>query len=89
MTGPLRERRQPELLLWAMIVCAIGACLNFVGLGFAMHRIGAQASAGQRARATQCAREPIIRKLVVAGERYRLLDHADVATYRRTAPDCP
>jgi hypothetical protein len=64
------------------VVCAANMCLLLLLL--------VQRSAdGLAARATQCAREPVLRKLVVAGEHYRLLTAADRREFERTAPrDC-
>lgn len=65
----------------AIAVLGIVITVNFLLLIPTVHE-------GQKARTTQCEREPIFRKLVVAGAHYHLLNALDVATFERTAPDC-
>jgi hypothetical protein len=77
---------------WAMPLLlgllAVGIAVNFALLIPALRREASQAQGGHQARVTQCAREPIFRKLIVAGEHYHLLSARDVQTFKRTAPDC-
>lgn len=70
-------------------VLAVGIAINFALLIPTLRKQSLQAADGQKARVTQCAREPVIRKLVLAGQHYHLLTAADVADFRRTAPHCP
>lgn len=87
LTRPTRQGRS-KLLIFVMAFCAVGACLNFVGLGFALNRIGNTAAEGQKARVTQCTREPVYHKLILAGRHYRLLNDADVRHFEATSPNC-
>lgn len=71
---------------WLTVLVIVNLCL----LGYGLWQLRAYAVEGQKARTTQCQREPVIRKLVFAGAHYHLLGPADVKTFRETAPkDCP
>jgi hypothetical protein len=72
-----------------IILLALGIGAEAVFLVPTIRQVGSQVRDGRKARTTQCEREPIFRKLVVAGAHYHLLDPADVETFRRTAPACP
>lgn len=89
----MTERVMTGIEKWSgriVTFCAVGTCACLAGLAYLQVRTGSLASDGAKARATQCLREPIIRKLVVAGEHYHLLAPADVLTFRETAPKgCP
>lgn len=78
--------RRIQLLIIAL---ALGIGAEAVFLVPTIRRVGGQVRDGRKARATQCAREPVLRKLIVAGAHYRLLSPADVQTFKRTAPTCP
>jgi hypothetical protein len=80
--------------VWAptvvMVLMAIGIVVEGVLLIPVIQRQATQSEDGRKARVTQCAREPVLRKLVFAGKRFRLLTPADVDAFTRTAPrDCP
>jgi hypothetical protein len=78
--------RRIQLLI---IFLALGIGAEAVFLVPTIRRVGGQVRDGRKAHVTQCAREPILRKLVVAGAHYRLLRPEDVQTFKRTAPVCP
>jgi hypothetical protein len=80
--------------VWAptlvMILMAVGIVVEGVLLIPVIQRQATQSEDGRKARVTQCQREPVLRKLVFAGKRFRLLTPADVDAFARTAPrDCP
>jgi hypothetical protein len=61
-----------------MVLMAIGIVVEGVLLIPVIQRQATQSEDGRKARVTQCAREPVLRKLVFAGKRFRLLTPADV-----------
>jgi hypothetical protein len=89
----MTERVMSGLERWSgriVTFCAVGTCLCLAGLAYLQVRTGGLASDGAKARVTQCQREPVIHKLIVAGAHYHLLSPADVKTFRKTAPQgCP
>lgn len=73
--------------LAAAYVILIAECIVLVWL---LRQDSVRSDQGQMARMTQCAREPVFRKLVVAGRHYGLLNRGDVAVFMRTSPQgCP
>jgi hypothetical protein len=82
--------------MWAptlvMVLMAIGIVIEGAFLIPVVKRQAAQSADGRKARVTQCAREPVLRKLVVGAHRFPVLGvtAADVDAFTRTAPrDCP
>jgi hypothetical protein len=75
-----------------MVLMAIGIVVEGVLLIPVIQRQATQSEDGRKARVTQCAREPVLRKLVVGAHRFPVLGvtAADVDAFTRTAPrDCP
>jgi hypothetical protein len=73
-----------------MVLMAVGIVVEGVLLVPVVQRQAMQSEDGRRARVTQCAREPVFRKLVVAANRFHLVTAADLEAFKRTAPhDCP
>jgi hypothetical protein len=93
VTFPDAKKVVSRLERWAgriILFLVLGTCVCFGGLVYLQVRVQAGAREGQKARVTQCEREPVIDKLVVAGARYRFLTPGDVARFKRTAPKgCP
>jgi type II secretory pathway component PulF len=73
--------------LRALLVLVV---VNFALVGFLLYRVVQMAQDGQRARMTQCTREPVMRKIVAGAAHYRIIRPEDARTFEATAPkDCP
>lgn len=83
--NPIPERRRPKILTWVMGFCAVGACVNFIGLAVALHQIGGQASEGQKARQTQQLRQPVALKVYRDAWARGVISDADLACFRDSA----
>jgi hypothetical protein len=89
MTTPDAKRAAQSWFLPVLLgLLAVGIAVNFALLIPTLHKQASQAQEGKKARLTQCAREPILRKLVSAGAHYHLINAKDLRTFERTAPDC-
>lgn len=77
---------------WRTAVGGLTLALVLGAYGFLVpiwHRQTMQAAAGQRARDTQCARDPISVKLLTAAAKYPSITHitaSDLTKYKRAAP---
>jgi hypothetical protein len=64
--------------------------VGVVNLGIFGYILVSRSTEGKNARTTQCAREPVFRKIMVAGVKYRLLTREDLREFDRNAPTgCP
>jgi hypothetical protein len=86
----------PVILPGLVIALAIGTSLNFWLLIPALSKLKTQSQEGQKARATQCEREPVIAKVADAAYAVRRALPADnritsdeLKLFHARAPRCP
>lgn len=65
-----------------VLVCVVGTCLCFAGLGFQQFQYRAEARLGSEARSIQKARYPIAVKMATDAQRRGVITGADLACYR-------
>jgi hypothetical protein len=87
MTFPERPGRWIDRNLGRItLVCVVGTCLCFIGLGYLQSQVRSQASDGQKARIRQCELAPISEKTYRWFKASGVITHEELQKFRAGAP---